>query len=112
LRPASAWRASQARSREAPEGRPSSIPRHYGLRIDQHTTPVALSAVTGQASDLDGRREIVNLSLARHGDMHIDFGRRVSWDISRGQLHLPNDLPSLKSEFRARPSPSPRLPLP
>jgi hypothetical protein len=91
---------------------PSSLSRHYGLRIDRHTTPLAASTATSNAAELAGRREIVNLSLARHEDLRIAFGRRVSWDFSRHELHLPTDLPSLKSEFRSRPASTPRLPLP
>ncbi len=91
---------------------PSGVSRHYGLRIDKHTTPVAASTATSSAAELAGRREIVNLSLAQHQNLRIDFGRRVSWDISRHELHLPTDLPSLKPEFRSRPASNPRLPLP
>jgi len=75
---------------------PSAPARSYGLRIDQHSLPSTLPASTAKATDLSGRREIVNLRMAAHENLRIDFGRRVSWDFSRRQFNLPSDLPAMK----------------
>lgn len=82
---------------------PSAPARIYGLRIDQHSQPKALPAATAKATDLSGRREIVNLSMAAHQNLRIDFGRRVSWDFGRRQFNLPSDLPAMKPGFPTRP---------
>lgn len=71
-------------------------PRVFGLRIDQHSPPSKLPGATANAADLAGRRELVNLSMAAHEHMRLDFGRRVSWDFSRQRLNLPSDLPSMR----------------
>jgi hypothetical protein len=81
---------------------PSAPARSYGLRIDQHSLPRALPAATANATDLSGRREIVNLSMVAHENLRIDFGRRVGWDFGRGQFKLPSDLPAMKPRFPTR----------
>jgi hypothetical protein len=78
---------------------PSTSARSYGLRIDQHSLPSILPASTANATDLSGRREIINLRVAAHENLRIDFGRRVSWDFSRRQFNLPGDLPAMKAGF-------------
>ena len=78
---------------------PSAPARSFGLRIDQHSLPRALPAATANANDLSGRREIVNLRMAAHENLRIDFGRRVSWDFNRQQFNLPSDLPAMKPKF-------------
>ena len=75
---------------------PSAPARSYGLRIDQHSLPRALPGVTANASDLSGRRELVNLRMAAHEDLRIDFGRRVSWNFNRRQFNVPSSIPALQ----------------
>ena len=81
---------------------PSSSARSYGLRIDQHSLPSLLPASTANATELSGRREIINLRVAAHENLRIDFGRHVSWDFSRRQFNLPGDLPAMKAGFPTR----------
>jgi len=81
---------------------PFAAARSYGLRVDQHSTPSALPGGTSSAAELSGRRELVNLRLAQHEDLRIDFGHRVSWDFSTRQLNLPSDLPVMQTGFPKR----------
>jgi hypothetical protein len=80
---------------------PAGLPRSFGLRIDRHSLPSMLPAATSNAAQLAGRRELVNLSMAAHEHLRLELGQRVSWDFSRRQLNLPNDLPSMMPRFPA-----------
>lgn len=86
---------------------PGAAPRSFGLRIDQHANPGALPGGTGSAAELSGRRELVNLRMAVHENVRLDFGRRVSWDFSRGQFTQPGDL-MMKGGFLIRAAVAPR----
>ena len=79
---------------------PGAAPRSFGLRLDQHSNPGALPGGTGSAAELSGRRELVNLRLAAHENIRIDFGRRASWDFGRRQFTQPGDLLMMKGGFR------------
>jgi hypothetical protein len=81
---------------------PSVATRTYGLRIDQHSLPAALPGATSSATDLSGRRELVNIQVNAHENTHIDFGKRVSWDFSRWQFNMGGDLPAMKMRFPSR----------
>jgi len=71
---------------------PSAPARFYGLRIAQHSLPSMLPGATSNANDLAGRRELVNLRMAAHENLRIDFGRRVSWDFKRREFNVPANM--------------------
>jgi hypothetical protein len=79
---------------------PGSAARSFGFRLDQHSTPGALPGGTSSAAELSGRRELVNLRMAAHENLRIDFGRRVSWDFGRGHFTQPGDLLMVRGGFR------------
>jgi hypothetical protein len=62
--------------------------RLFGLRLDRSSIPPV-----SPGSYLSGpvrQRELVNLQFSSPRDMHIDFGRRVTWDFNRGELAASN----------------------
>jgi hypothetical protein len=81
---------------------PGATARSFGLRLDQHSNPGALPGGTGSAAELSGRRELVNLRMAAHENIRIDFGRHASWDFGRRQFTQPGDLLMMKGGFRDR----------
>jgi len=89
---------------------PGAATRSFGLRLDQHSNPGALPGGTSSAAELSGRRELVNLRMAAHENIRIDFGRRASWDFSRHQFTHPGDLLMTKGGFRDHAGLAPSLP--
>jgi hypothetical protein len=81
---------------------PGAAARSFGFRLDQHSTPGALPGGTSSAAELSGRRELVNLHMAAHENLRIEFGRRVSWDFGRRQFTQPGDQLVMKGGFRDR----------
>lgn len=81
---------------------PGAARRSFGLRLDQHANPGSLPGGTSSAAELSGRRELVNLRMAAHENIRIDFGRRVSWDFGRRQFTQPGDLLMTNGGFRDR----------
>jgi hypothetical protein len=80
---------------------PGAAARSFGFRLDQHSNPRALPGGTSSAAELSGRHELVNLRMAAHENMRIDFGgRRASWDFGRRQFTQPGDLLMVKGGFR------------
>jgi hypothetical protein len=86
---------------------PGAAARSFGLRLDQHSNPRALPGGTSSAAELSGRHELMNLHMAAHENIRIDFGRRASWDFGRHQFTQPGDLLMTKGGFRDRASSSP-----
>jgi len=81
--------------------------RSFGFRLDQHSNPGALPGGTSSAAELSGRRELLNLRMAAHENIRIDFGRRASWDFGRHQFTQPGDLLMTTGGFRDRAAPAP-----
>jgi hypothetical protein len=79
---------------------PGTAARSFGFRLDQHSTPGALPGGTSSAAELSGRRELVNLHMAAHENLRLEFGRRINWDFGRRQFTQPGDLLMMKGGFR------------
>lgn len=75
---------------------PSTSTRSFGLRIDQHSLPALLPAPTTNPSDLSGRRELLNLRMAAHQGIRLDFGRRLSWDFAAHRLGTPSEAAAVR----------------
>jgi hypothetical protein len=86
---------------------PGSANRSFGFRLDQHSNPGSLPGGTGSAAELSGRRELLNLRMAAHENLRIDFGRRVSWDFGRRQFTQPGEMLMMKGGFPNRIAPLP-----
>jgi hypothetical protein len=86
---------------------PGAAHRSFGFRLDQHSNPGSLPGGTGSAAELSGRRELVNLRMAAHENLRIDFGRRVSWDFGRRQFTQPGEMLMMKGGFPNRITPLP-----
>jgi hypothetical protein len=84
---------------------PGGATRSFGFRLDQHSNPGALPGGTSSAAELSGRRELVNLRMAAHENIRIDFGRRVSWDFGRHQFTQPGEMLMMKGGFPNRIAP-------
>jgi len=89
---------------------PGAAARSFGFRLDQHSTPGALPGGTSSAAELSGRRELVNLRMAAHENLRIDFGHRVSWDFGRRQFTQPGDVLMVRGGFRDHAATSTALP--
>ena len=81
---------------------PGAAARSFGFRLDQHSNPGSLPGGTGSAAELSGRRELVNLRMAAHENLRIDFGRHVSWDFGRHQFTQPGEMLPMKGGFPDR----------
>jgi hypothetical protein len=86
---------------------PGSASRSYGFRLDQHSNPGALPGGTSSSTELSGRRELLNLRMAAHENIRIEFGRRVSWDFGRHQFTQPGEMLMMKGGFPNRIAPMP-----
>jgi hypothetical protein len=84
---------------------PGAATRSFGFRIDQHSNPGSLPGGTGSAAELSGRRELVNLRMAAHESLRVDFGRRVSWDFGRRQFTQPGEMLMMRGGFPNRVAP-------
>jgi hypothetical protein len=62
--------------------------RLFGLRLDRSSIPPVTPGtyISGPLR----QRELVNLQFASRQDVRIDFGRRLTWDFSRGELGATN----------------------
>ena len=90
---------------------PGAAARSFGFRLDQHSNPGSLPGGTSSAAELSGRRELVNLHMAAHENLRIDFGRHVSWDFGRHQFTQPGEMLPMKAAFPIAPCLYPTPPL-
>jgi hypothetical protein len=69
----------------------SSLPR-YGLRIGEfRKRPTTLQLV----AVVPVQRELVDLQIAAHSDVRVEFGRRLVWDIPHGAFGPQSSLATL-----------------
>jgi hypothetical protein len=74
--------------------------RVYGVRLEQATLPS--SSPSAPLVSSVRRRELINLEIAPHADLHLAFGRRLIWDISRQQFAI-GALPAATFRLWTRP---------
>jgi hypothetical protein len=69
----------------------SSLPR-YGLRIGEFRKRPTTTQLVAVAPI---QRELVDLQIAAHSDVRVEFGRRLVWDIPRGAFGSQSSLATL-----------------
>jgi hypothetical protein len=83
--------------------------RVYGLRVEQlAAVPTQAPSIAGGMPGaipgtivgvipgaIPGQREIIDLQIRHYGDVRMEFGQRVTWNVGRHLFGLSSDQPSM-----------------